>query len=320
MEVIEPEEGFERVKGVRHAIEYLLLLKWQLQHGSERVPQGLLLAGVPGCGKSYLIRALAKELGYPCLAMRNVREKWVGTSERNLELVLWVAENLAPCIIWIDELDQALGQRGEGASTDAGVSERMLARIWEFMGSMRHRGRILWAATTNRPDLLDQATLDRFGIVIPFLHPMPSEVAELLPELARQLGCTLAEDVSAQAIASLPSLHLPTVRGLQEVVAMAAALADREEGHPHTPVAQRHLVRAARHYQPNYDPLQHEFIALTALSMTTFDFLLPWNSLEGGRRLMELPPYLEGMVDEEGRLDREKLEQRRRELERLLWR
>ncbi len=101
---------------------------------------------------------------------------------------------------------------------------------------------------------------------------------------------------------------------------MAAALAEREAGRPHTPIAQRHLERAAQRYQPNYDPLQHEFIALTALSMTTFDFLLPWNSLEGGRQVMELPPYLEGMVGEDGRLDREKLEGRRRELERLLWR
>lgn len=318
VEVIEPEEGFERVKGLRHAVEYLNLLKWQLHQGSASVPQGIVFAGVPGCGKSYLVRALARELGYPCLAMRNVREKWVGSSERNLELVLWVAENLAPCIMWIDELDQAMGHRGEGPSADAGVSERMLARLWEFMGAMRHRGRILWVATTNRPDLLDQATLDRFGVVIPFLHPTPGEVAELLPELARQLGCSLAEDVDTRAVSSLPSLRLPTVRGLQEVVAIAAALADREAGRPGTPVGQRHLERAARHYQPNYDPLQHEFIALTALSMTTFDFLLPWNSLDGGCRSRELPPYLADMVDEEGRLDRERLEARRRELARVL--
>lgn len=320
VEVHEPDHGFEAVAGLPHAIEYLKGLKWRVQQGDEGVPQAILLAGVPGSGKSFLVLALAKELGYPCLAMRQVREKWVGASERNLELVLWVAETLAPCIIWIDELDQALGQRSTGESADAGTSERMLSRIWEFMGSMRHRGKVLWLATTNRPDLLDAATLDRFQVVIPFLHPTPREVTQLLPVLAEQLGRHLDKDVRLEEIASLPTLQLPTVRNLQEVVSMAGALAGFDARAAGSPISHEHLQEAALDFKPNYDPLQHEFVALNAIRMTSFHSLLPWRCRQGRRQEMDLPSYLEPLVDDKGMVIVEKLEERLRELKARLWR
>jgi SpoVK/Ycf46/Vps4 family AAA+-type ATPase len=299
LEVHEPTHGFEEVAAVRHAVEYFESLKWRIRAGDPGVPQAILLAGVPGCGKSFLVTALAKELGFPCLAMRNVRERWVGASERNLERVLWVAETLAPCLLWLEELDQVLGQRGRGSSTDAGTSERLLARIWEFMGSMKHRGRILWIATTNRPDLLDAATLDRFQVVIPFLHPTPEEVAELLPKLARQIGRELDRDVDARTFANVAQLREPTVRALQEVLAMAATLADLESGTVGSPIANRHLIEAALDFKPNYNPLLHQFIALTAINMTSFQSLLPWRKGRRKREGYEPPEYLKPFVDPE---------------------
>jgi len=319
VEVFEPKEGFEAVAGLRHAVDYLKDVKWLVQNGAQSAPQAILFAGVPGCGKSFLVKALAKELGYPCLAMRSVRDKWVGATERNLELVLWVAESLAPCVIWIDEVDQALGQRSMGTSADAGTSERFLSRIWEFMGSMEHRGRILWVATTNRPDLLDAATLDRFPVVIPFLHPTPPEVVALLPVLARQLNRELATDVRLHEIASLPSLQLPTVRGLQEVLGRAAGWADLDAHKIGTPISHARLEEAACDLKPNYNPLLHEFIALTAIRMTTFESLLPWRSRQGRRPGVELPRYLKPLINEEGRVNWERLEQRLRELESSLF-
>ncbi|MGH8568315.1 MAG: AAA family ATPase, partial [Gammaproteobacteria bacterium] len=189
VEVIEPTEGFESVAGCRAAKEYFNAIKplWLSGHGS--LPQGILLAGTPGSGKSFLIKALAMELGVPCLVMRGVREQWVGASERNMDRVLQVADSLAPCIFWTDELDQQLGgERSSGPSGDSGVNGRLLGRILEFFGDSRIRGRILWLATTNRPDLLDAAIKDRFSIKIPFLHPSRSERAALLPVLAAQVG------------------------------------------------------------------------------------------------------------------------------------
>ena len=320
VEVVEPTYGFDGVAGLRHCIDYLRLLIWQIRSGASNVPQALLFAGPPGTGKSFIVKAIAKELGWCLLRLGNIREKWVGASERNLELVLWIIETLAPCIVWVDEIDQAWGgQRNTGPSSDAGTSERMMARLWEFMGSMKHRGKILWIGTTNRPDILDAATLDRFPVVIPFLHPTGQEIQELLPVLAHQVGRELAEDVDAFEIAQVPSLRLPTVRALQEVISMAGVFADMEAGKVGVPIQQSNLFKAAREFKPNYNPLVHEFIALTTIRMTSFSFLLPWRTFDGRRTDYELPEYLKGIVDEAtGEVDIMALHRRLAELRRVV--
>jgi len=310
LEVQETEYGMERIAGMPHLKDYIFRLKWRWQNGASDLPQAILLAGVPGCGKSYSVKAIAKELSLPCLVMRNIREQWVGASERNLERVLHILESLAPCLVWIDELDQVMGQRSTGPSADAGTSERMMARLWEFMGSMKHRGSILWVATTNRPDLLDPATLDRFPVVIPLIHPSPAEVVELLPMLAAQVNRKFEESIDLNYIAFLPCLELPTIRGLQEIVVKAGELADAEAGEVGKPISHRHLEQAAKLYKPNYNPLLHQFIALTALRMTTFQSLLPWRDENGKRADYQLPSYLEDLITPEGDLDSIKLNER----------
>jgi hypothetical protein len=315
LEVHEPRHGFEKVSGLAHAKEELGRVARSIRLDSQSAAAGILLVGVPGCGKSFLVKALAYELGYPCLAMRTVREGLVGASERNLERVLSVAEALAPCLIWQDEIDQMFGQRNTGQSMDAGTSERMMGRLWEFMGGMNHRGKILWVGTSNRPDVLDSALLDRLQLVIPFLHPTPSEAAALLPALAEQLGRRLSEDVRCTEIAALPSLQNPTVRGLQEVVARASSLMDDDTGISGSPIGHSHLEEAALDYKPNYDRLQHEFIALNAIRMASFSSLLPWRSRQGLRNGAEFPSYLKGIVDAStGAVDDQALNHRMNEL------
>lgn len=312
LEVKETSHGLEEVAGLPHLKAFVQSLKWRWHAGATDLPQAILLAGVPGCGKSFSVVAIAHELQIPCLAMRNVREQWVGASERNLERVLQIIETLAPCLVWIDELDQAIGQRTTGESADAGTSERMMARLWEFMGAMRHRGRILWVATTNRPDLIDAAMLDRFPIVIPILHPSADEVRALLPVLARQIGRELAPNIRPEDIIQLPNLTQPTVRALQEVMVKAGEMADTENRQIGTPVAQDHLLRATRLYKPNYNPLLHEFIALNAVRMSTFHDLLPWNAGAA------VPDYIQHLLDEQGALDNQKLYDRLQQLQQLL--
>jgi DNA polymerase III delta prime subunit len=321
LEVFEPAHGLSDVAGLPHVVDYCRQLKWRIQAGDPGVPQALLFQGVPGVGKSYSVLALAHELGYPCLAMRSIRERWVGASERNLERVLWVVDTLAPCLVWIDEVDQALGQRTTGQSADAGTSERILARIWEFMGSSARRGRVLWVATTNRPDLLDAATLDRFQVTLPFLHPTPSQVEALLPVLAAQIGRRLADDVRARdLVARMPAAGYLTVRMLQEVVATAGAWADHDAGQVGAPIDHAHLEAAMRDFKPNCHLLHHQLIALIAVRMTSFQSLLPWRCRDGRRPDVEIPSYLADLVDAAtGEVDSHRLDQRITELEQTLF-
>ncbi len=299
LEVAEPSEGFAAVAGCAHAKSYFQAIRGLWGRGHRSLPQAVLLSGVPGAGKSFLIRAIARELDCPCLVMRGVREMWVGQSERNLDRVLHVVDSMAPCILWTDEIDQTLGgERSGGTGGDSGTNQRMLGRLLEFFGDSRIRGRVLWIATTNRPDLLDVAMKDRFSIKIPFLHPNAQERAALLPVLAGQVERRFAPGTDFDALARMPELSLMTVRALQEVVVWAGTLADIEAGGEAGAIAPAHILRAIADYKPTFDPVEHELIALISLQMTSFKSLLPWNGLGGqAEESGALPPYLDGLVD-----------------------
>jgi len=321
VEVIEPEEGFESIAGLESAKEYFQFLKWMFQNGSPAVPYAMILAGVPGAGKSKLCGTLAKELNLPLLIIRNLHGPFVGQSEANLERVLHIVDSLSPCIVLIEEIDQWIGQRGTGASGDSGTTNRMSQRFWEALGSsQKNRGKNLWIGTSNRPDLLDSAMLDRFQVIIPFLHPTPNEVAQLLPFLAGQIKRRLSEDVILQDIAGLPNLYLPTVRGLVEIMTSAAQRADYEKGKTDSIITHDHLLAAAMDYKITYDIIQHEYIALKAVEMVSFASLFPWMTLKGKRPVSEIPAYLQNIVDKvTGYVDSTRLAERIRELENAMY-
>ncbi len=313
LEVVEPDAGFEVVAGAAHAKRFFLsvLPSWRARSAS--CPQGVLLAGVPGCGKSHLVKAVAKEFDAPLVVMRNVRGPFVGESERNLERVLWIIDQLSPCVLWTDEVDQAVGSRGTGSSTDGGTSERMLGRLFEYFGSMDKRGRVLWIGTTNRPDLLDVALLDRFQVVLPWIHPTAAERVQLLPMLAAQVGRVLGDDVDPSIAVRHPSLRTLTARSMQEILVAAGREADGRTGTPGAPIDGDALTAAINDHHSILDPVEHEFLALKALSMTSFRSLLPWQDSDPAS---DLPDYL-GSVFEPGtvRLDHDKLRGRLRVLE-----
>ncbi len=318
IEVVEPSPGFAAVAGLAHARRYFEGVRLAWHAGLASLPQAVLLAGVPGSGKSFLVRAVAGELDCPCLVMRGVREMWVGQSERNLDRVLHVLDNLAPCILWTDEIDQMVGgERGATPAGDAGTSARLFGRLLEYFGDARIRGRVLWIATTNRPDLLDTAIKDRFSVRIPFLHPDLPARAELLPALAAQVGRRLAEDLDPRQAAASPRLARLTVRALQEVIVWAGQRADRIAGHPDRPISSADLAWAIADYQPTADPLEHELAALTALSMTSFGSLLPWatavSETDGVEGTAMVPPAIAELVDGNGRPDPIRLHRRIRE-------
>ncbi|MBI5410302.1 MAG: ATP-binding protein [Nitrospirae bacterium] len=321
VEVVEPAEGFESIAGLYSVKEYFQFVKWMFQNGSPTVPYAMILAGVPGAGKSKLCGTLAKELDIPLLILRNLHGPFIGQSEGNLERVLNVVESMSPCCILIEEIDQSIGQRGTGPSGDSGVSNRMSQRFWEAIGnSHANRGKNLWIGTSNRPDLLDTAMLDRFQVVIPFLHPTKSQVEELIPYIAVQSGRELAEDIDLASVAGLPNLNLPTVRGLVEVVTSAAQRADFESGKINSQINHRHILGAAMDYKITYDPVQHEHIALKAVEMVSFSSLLPWMGFNGKRSDAEIPEYLVNIVDPNtGYVDSARLNERIRALEQVLY-
>ncbi|MBM4305185.1 MAG: ATP-binding protein [Deltaproteobacteria bacterium] len=304
LEVSEPQEGFEGVAGLKTIKAYFLNLIPQIRAGRAGVPQAFLLQGVPGVGKSHLVKALSKEVGWPLLEMRNVRNPYVGQSEMNLEYVIKVIEQYPQSILFFDEIDQILGQRGTGVSGDSGTSERLLARIFSWLGSLHLRGRVIFIGATNRPDLLDAALLDRFGVSIPFLKPGKEEIQELVPILLKRFNRQIIGLDEKTILAAIQQLSL-TGRDIQEILIAAGLRADREAQKMGAQIQGHHLSLAARDHICREDLVDMEFMTLVSLSLCSSQSLLPWNDYDGLRQGSEIPKNLieSGIVDEKGRLN-----------------
>jgi hypothetical protein len=109
-------------------------------------PRGMLLLGVPGCGKSLSAKAVAAEWRMPLLKLdpSNLYNKYIGESERNFKRAMRTAEQIAPVVLWIDELEKAFAS---GGSEDGGVSQRILG---SFLTWMQDRdGDVFVVATAN---------------------------------------------------------------------------------------------------------------------------------------------------------------------------
>lgn len=124
-------------------------------------PRGVLLAGIPGTGKSATAKAVAAAWQLPLLRLDlgALRSKFVGESETNLRRALQIAETVAPCVLWIDELEKALAG-STGPQGDGGVASDALGALLNWM--QEHRGLVFVVATANDVSGLPPEMLRRF--------------------------------------------------------------------------------------------------------------------------------------------------------------
>lgn len=167
-------------------------------------PKGTLLVGVPGCGKSLTAKCIASAWGMPLLRldMGALRSKYVGESEGNIRRALQVAEAVAPCVLWLDEIEKALagatGQQGDG-----GVSADALGAVLSWM--QEREGSVFVVATANDvrslpPELLRKG---RFDEVFWVDLPTASERIEIALSALRAHGrgsvfCSDDPEINAQ--------------------------------------------------------------------------------------------------------------------------
>ncbi|MEW6126177.1 MAG: ATP-binding protein [Acidobacteriota bacterium] len=153
VEFVHPRHGLDAVGGMTKAKEYMKsIAKTMLEGSVEEVPMGILISGPVGTGKTFLAECFAHDCGLNVVAFKNFRERWVGSSEANLEKILNLLQTLAPIVVLVDEADATLGSRDSGG--DSGVDARIFSKLAASMGNTQNRGRILWILMTSRPDLL----------------------------------------------------------------------------------------------------------------------------------------------------------------------
>lgn len=186
IEVIEPNVKFEDVGGLNRLISDLEI-KAQIYNNlgdaskyNIPIPKGILIIGMPGCGKSMIAQATANKFGVSLLRLdvSRLMGKYVGESEANLRLALRTAEAAHPCVLWIDEIEKAFA----GSNNSNGSNDMLVMRMMgHFLTWMQERKTPVYiVATANdvmRPEFMRKGRFDEVYFVN---FPEPNERAQIL--------------------------------------------------------------------------------------------------------------------------------------------
>lgn len=209
IEIMDPEFGFEAIGGLDHVKSYFekSVVRPMRSGDKNRCPMGVLLTGPAGTGKSAMAVAVAKESGINAVRLQiggKIASMWQGQGERNLEKALTAILALAPTLVFVDEIDQAVSSRNGAGSNQQ--DSRIFQRLMEFMSDTSHRGKVVFLAATNRPDRMDAALRrpGRFDKKIPFLVPNAEERRAIFSVMTRRYCAKVieADDISVGVIAT----------------------------------------------------------------------------------------------------------------------
>jgi transitional endoplasmic reticulum ATPase len=181
-----PKVKWNDVGGLEKVKEALKeMVEWPLKHAEsfERLgiqpPRGILLYGPPGTGKTLLAKAVANESGANFISIKGpeMLSKWVGESEQRIRELFRRARQVAPTIIFLDEVDAIVPRRG--LSYGSHVTESVVSQLLTEISGLEELKNVVIIAATNRPDMIDPALLRPGRIDKLVLVPAPDEKARL---------------------------------------------------------------------------------------------------------------------------------------------
>jgi transitional endoplasmic reticulum ATPase len=234
---------------------------WPLQHPETFArlgvdpPKGVLLYGPPGTGKTFVVRALASSgrLSVHAVKGAELMDKWVGASEKAVRELFRRARDSAPSLIFLDELDALAPRRGQ--SSDAGVSDRVVAALLTEMDGIEPLRDVVVLGATNRPDLIDPALL-RPGRLEKLVFVEPPD-ADARRQILRSAGKSvpLSKEVDLDALAD----ELDGYSAADCVALLReAALTAMRRSIDAADVTAADVAKARENVRPSLDPAQVE--------------------------------------------------------------
>ncbi|HET9889005.1 MAG TPA: AAA family ATPase [Mycobacterium sp.] len=234
---------------------------WPLQHPDTfarlgvQPPRGVLLYGPPGCGKTFIVRALAStgQLSVHAVKGSELMDKWVGSSEKAVRELFRRARDSAPSLVFLDEVDALAPRRGQ--SFDSGVTDRVVAALLTELDGVDPLRDVVVLGATNRPDLIDPALL-RPGRLERLVFVEPPDAAarrEILRTAGKSIPLSADVDLDEVAAGLDGYSAADCVALLRE-----AALTAMRRSIDATDVTAADLAAARENVRPSLDPMQVE--------------------------------------------------------------
>ncbi|HET6480048.1 MAG TPA: AAA family ATPase, partial [Actinoplanes sp.] len=221
-------------------------------------PRGVLLYGPPGCGKTYLVKAIAGTGKANVLSVKGAEllSKWVGDSERAVRELFRRAREAAPTLVFLDEVDALAPTRGQ--ANDGGTTDRVVAALLTELDGVEDLRNVVVIGATNRPDLIDPALL-RPGRLERLVYVPPPDAearAEILKASAKTVPLDKAVDL-VQLGAELAGFSAADCSALIRESALSAMRESLEA----TTVTAANVATARERVRPSLDPGQVAWLA-----------------------------------------------------------
>jgi ATPases of the AAA+ class len=243
--------GLESVKSeLRETVELPLLKPDVFKRLGIRAAKGFLLYGPPGVGKTLLAKAVANESNANFISVKGpeVLSKWVGESEKAVREIFKKAKQVAPTIVFFDEIDSIAPRRGQYG--DTGVTERIVNQLLTSLDGVEVLQGVVVLAATNRPDIIDPGLLraGRFDKMI--YIPPPDEANRLKILQVHTKNMPLLKDVNLNEIAKKTEGYVGA--DLENLCREAGMMAYRDDPEA-TEISQKNFLDAMKSIRPSVD-------------------------------------------------------------------
>jgi transitional endoplasmic reticulum ATPase len=241
--------GLEELKQeLKEAVEWPILYSDSFRRMGIRPPRGVLIYGPPGTGKTLLAKAVASESQANFIQVKGpeLLSKWVGESEKGVRKVFERARQVAPCVVFFDEIDALAGRRGLEVGTKVG--ERVLNQMLAEMDGVEQLEGVVVIGATNRPDMLDPALIrpGRFDRTV--ITSVPNKESRFEIFKIHTKKTPLAKDVNLEILAERTEGYVGS--DVEAVCREAAMLALREDLNA-AEVKRKHFEEALKKVRPS---------------------------------------------------------------------